>query len=192
MERKEFADAYQPDALIVAVGSSPLRPPVPGLDGDNGDTGIVVAVDEDAFGVGVRALNIAGATNYRAYTYADSKLTQGDAVWNITEETNILIDLAVRYPELFCSVAPMSGIMDNTAENLRALENIPVWCFVGSADNMVKPARSVPFMTALMERNPEARLTTIEGAGHGEVFTHAVTLDEYGVWDWLLSYSKGN
>lgn len=35
MERKEFADAYQPDALIVAVGSSPLRPPVPGLVGDN-------------------------------------------------------------------------------------------------------------------------------------------------------------
>ena len=353
------------------------------IDADNGDTGIVVAVDEDAFGAGVRALNIAGASNYRAYTYVDSKLTQGDAVWNITEETNILIgtkfiltpdfdlyaengelpaagycavfprfddpstalfvavntysnfnapqqgpssaqtlppvpdgldmsfeltakhidtqqikglgfwlytpvdagegmpmilylhgggikgndleafydkstiagylaegrvhvpayvvipqlpgnqetwadigealkelveymidtyhvdadrvsmtghsmggigtfDLAVRYPELFCSVAPMSGIMDNTAENLRALENIPVWCFVGSADNMVKPARSVPFMTALMERNPEARLTTIEGAGHGEVFTHAVTLDEYGVWDWLLSYSKGN
>ena len=352
------------------------------IDADNGDAGIVVAVDEDAFGVGVRALNIAGSTNYRAYAYAGGKLVQGDAVWNITEETNILIgtkfvlipdfdlyaengdlpatgycavlprfddpstalfvavntysnfsaqqgpssaqtlppvpdgldmsfeltaehidtqqvkglgfwlytpvdagegmpmilylhgggikgndleafydkstiagylaegrvhvpayvvipqlpgnqetwsdisgalkelveymidtyhvdadrvsmtghsmggigtfDLAAQYPELFCAIAPMSGIMDNTAENLRALENVPVWCFVGSADNMVKSARSVPFMMALMERNSEAKLTTIEGAGHGEVFMHAITLDEYGVWDWLLSYTKGN
>lgn len=32
---KEFADSYKPDALIIAVGSSPLRPPIPGLDGEN-------------------------------------------------------------------------------------------------------------------------------------------------------------
>ena len=32
---KEFAEAYQPDALIIAVGSSPLRPAIPGLDGEN-------------------------------------------------------------------------------------------------------------------------------------------------------------
>ena len=32
---KKFAEAYQPDALIIAVGSSPLRPAIPGLDGEN-------------------------------------------------------------------------------------------------------------------------------------------------------------
>ena len=32
---KEFAEAYQPDALIIAVGSSPLRQAIPGLDGEN-------------------------------------------------------------------------------------------------------------------------------------------------------------
>ena len=32
---KAFADAYAPDALIIAAGSSPLRPPIPGLDGEN-------------------------------------------------------------------------------------------------------------------------------------------------------------
>ena len=31
---KEFAEAYKPDAIILAVGSSPLRPPIPGLDGE--------------------------------------------------------------------------------------------------------------------------------------------------------------
>lgn len=350
------------------------------MDADNGDAGIVIAIDEDAFGAGVHAFSIAGASNCRAFSYADGQLTMDGTVWNIDEYTNILIgtkfvmtpgfdyfaengelpetgygavfprfddpgtamfvavntysnfdaprqaaapqlppvpegldmsftltpehidttqvlnlgfwlytpvdaaddmpmilylhgggikgndlevfydkctiagylaegrvhvpayvvipqlpgnqetwadisdalkelveymidsyhvnpdrvgmighsmggigtfDMASRYPELFCAVAPMSGIMDNTEANLQALENMPVWCFVGSADTMVTPARSVPFMTALMERNPDAQLTTIEGAGHGEVFMHAITLDEYGIWDWLLSYSKG-
>ena len=32
---KEFAEAYKPDAIIIAAGSSPLRPPIPGLDGEN-------------------------------------------------------------------------------------------------------------------------------------------------------------
>ena len=29
-------------------------------------------------------------------------------------------------------------------------------------------------------------------AGHGEVFLHAITLDVYGVWDWLLSCAREN
>ena len=32
---KAFAESYAPDAIIIAAGSSPLRPPIPGLDGDN-------------------------------------------------------------------------------------------------------------------------------------------------------------
>ena len=32
---KEYAEKEQPDALIIAVGSSPLVPPIPGLDGEN-------------------------------------------------------------------------------------------------------------------------------------------------------------
>ena len=32
---KEFAESYHADAIIIAAGSSPLRPPIPGLDGEN-------------------------------------------------------------------------------------------------------------------------------------------------------------
>ena len=32
---KAFAEAYKPDAIIIAAGSSPLCPPIPGLDGEN-------------------------------------------------------------------------------------------------------------------------------------------------------------
>ena len=32
---RAFVDAFAPDALIIAAGSAPLLPPIPGLDGDN-------------------------------------------------------------------------------------------------------------------------------------------------------------
>ncbi len=32
---KEFAESYHPDALLIAVGSAPIVPPIPGLDGEN-------------------------------------------------------------------------------------------------------------------------------------------------------------
>ena len=32
---KEYAEQENADALIIAVGSEPLVPPIPGLDGDN-------------------------------------------------------------------------------------------------------------------------------------------------------------
>ena len=32
---REYAETENPDALIIAVGSAPLVPPIPGLDGDN-------------------------------------------------------------------------------------------------------------------------------------------------------------
>lgn len=32
---REYAEREAPDALIIAAGSSPLVPPIPGLDGDN-------------------------------------------------------------------------------------------------------------------------------------------------------------
>lgn len=32
---KEYVVQEAPDALIIAVGSTPLIPPIPGLDGDN-------------------------------------------------------------------------------------------------------------------------------------------------------------
>ncbi len=95
-------------------------------------------------------------------------------------------ELALAHPEAFCAAAPLSGSVQLTEQNLTALQSLPVWAVVGSADTIVKPDASEQFIAALQQKNPNARLTVCEGATHFDV--PQTYLDStLGLLDWLTA-----
>ena len=95
-------------------------------------------------------------------------------------------ELALAHPEAFCAAAPLSGSVQLTEQNLTALQSLPVWAVVGSADTIVKPDTSEQFIAALQEKNPNARLTVRENATHFDV--PQTYLDStLGLLDWLTA-----
>lgn len=95
-------------------------------------------------------------------------------------------ELALAHPETFCAAAPLSGSVQLTERNLTALQSLPVWAVVGSADTIVKPDASEQFIAALKEKNPNARLTVRKGATHFDV-PQAYLDSELGLLDWLTA-----
>lgn len=105
----------------------------------------------------------------------------GTGTWNI----------ALAYPELFSAIAPMSGSIENTTENISKLSNTPVWAVVGSADTIVEPSSSTDFITSLKEKNPYAKITIMDGATHFDVPN--VYLDtKLDIVNWLISNVRDN
>lgn len=92
--------------------------------------------------------------------------------------------IAAAHPGYFARVAPLSGSIRNTQENVQALLNTPVYAFVGEDDTMVDPETSIAFVNALTEAGGDAALIEIEGADHFSVPEKAY-LGSYGLITWL-------
>jgi len=97
-------------------------------------------------------------------------------------------DIVLASPELFSCVAPMSGNVLTNERNVNKLRDMPVWAFVGSADEVVGPERSIAFIECLQKINPNAQITIFEDAGHVEVPELAFKTTD--VISWLISNSK--
>lgn len=98
----------------------------------------------------------------------------GTGVWSI----------AAAHPGFFARIAPLSGSIRNTPENVQALKDTPVYAFVGTEDTIVKPESSIVFVDALTAAGGTARVTEIEGADHFAVPERAY-LGDYGLLEWL-------
>ena len=96
-------------------------------------------------------------------------------------------DLALMYPDVFSRIAPMSGSIKTTPETLSALNNMPIWTFVGDEDVVVKPESTEQFMAALEKQNTDARLTVFPNTDHVGVLQKAWLEDGIELLDWLLS-----
>ena len=94
--------------------------------------------------------------------------------------------LAIRHPERYSKAAPLSGWVDMTEDNLKALSRIPIWDLVGELDTAVPPIESKPMTDALKAAGANVRVTVFEGAKHNEVPTLAYLDSELGLMDWLL------
>ena len=98
--------------------------------------------------------------------------------------------VAMAYPNTFSAVSPLSGSVQVTEQNLRKLENLPVWAVVGEADTIVPPDSSRKMIEQLSERNPEAKITELPGTDHFGV--PELYLDsETGLLDWLIAQKRG-
>jgi predicted peptidase len=74
-------------------------------------------------------------------------------------------DLIARLPNKFAAAAPVCGGGDPKTASLIA--HIPIWCFHGSEDKVVKVSRSRNMYEALLKENSKIKYSEYKGVGHG-------------------------
>ncbi|MGN1158433.1 MAG: SUMF1/EgtB/PvdO family nonheme iron enzyme, partial [Agathobacter sp.] len=104
----------------------------------------------------------------------------GTATWRI----------AVHYPDMFSCIAPLSGSIKNTEENILKLKGLKIWAFVGSEDNRISPDYSVNFVDALNAADGNAKVTVFEGATHTQVPALTYTDQSISLLQWLCSNTR--
>ena len=135
---KEFADAYKPDALIIAVGSSPLRPPIPGLDGEN-----VVLVNDQykhekpisdeviVFGGGISGVECAIHMGMEGKTVHLVEMRDDVALDSVIRQRPILLDRLYK----LCTVHTGYKGLEVTAEG--------IWCETKEGEKVLVPGKTV-------------------------------------------------
>ena len=93
--------------------------------------------------------------------------------------------LAKAYPDTFARIAPCSGSIRITNDDLAAFQNIDAWAFVGSADTIVDPKSSIYFVDKLSQIG-NAKLTQFEGATHFDVPALVYLNSEINIVNWLI------
>ncbi len=94
-------------------------------------------------------------------------------------------DALARRPELFAAGLPICG--GGNVANAPKFKQIPIWCFHGGADSVVKPEKSREMIEALRAAGGEPRYTEYPGVQHVSwtlTFASAETLQ------WLFAQKK--
>lgn len=100
----------------------------------------------------------------------------GTGTWN----------LAALYPSLFARIAPLSGSIRVTDENVNALKDLSVWAFAGSLDTIVPPESSEEMVNKLKNIGGKARITILDGADHFSVPSLTYLDTDIHLVCWLL------
>ena len=77
--------------------------------------------------------------------------------------------LQTKLPNTFACIAPMSGSIQNNADNINALCKTKIWAFVGTEDTVVSPDSSIAIVETLKDMGANAKLTQLVGATHFDV-----------------------
>ncbi|MCF8368430.1 MAG: prolyl oligopeptidase family serine peptidase [Bacteroidales bacterium] len=98
--------------------------------------------------------------------------------------------LAIKYPEKFAAIAPMSGFtrhMDYIMKNTDKLVDIPIWAFHGKLDKVVEFEDTEWMVDKLKGENKDLIFTAAPDAGHGLYWS---VYTEQELYDWFLKYDK--
>lgn len=93
--------------------------------------------------------------------------------------------LQVKLPNAFACIAPVSGSIRNTDDNLKALSKTKIWAFVGTDDTIVNPESTRIIIESLIEMGSDAKITELEGADHFEM--PELVYKDSNLIDWLVS-----
>lgn len=94
----------------------------------------------------------------------------------------------IKLSNSFACIAPMSGSVKNTEENIEALSKTKVWAFVGLNDTIVDPSSSIEIINTLKYKGIDAKITEFEGTDHFEVPSLGYKNREF--ISWLVNCSK--
>ena len=93
--------------------------------------------------------------------------------------------LAIAKPWIFRKIAPMSGSVRMTEQNIEALSKLSVWACVGNLDTIVSPDASIEMVEALQRAGAEATITVLNDCDHSQVPSRAYLGEQ--VIAWLIS-----
>lgn len=96
--------------------------------------------------------------------------------------------LQVQFSNLFACIAPKSGSIRNTEDNLIALARTKIWAFIGTNDTIVNLDSSRTIINALKEKGADVQITEFESANHFDV--SAFGYKNFEVINWLVNCRK--
>lgn len=178
---KEFADSYKPDALIIAVGSSPICPPIPGLDGEN-----VILVNDlykhekpvtdtvVVFGGGITGVECAIHMGMEGRKVQLVEVRDDVAMDSVIHQRPILLDKLYKYCTVHTGYRGLEvtgqGIWCLTKEGERVfVPGTTVICALGQRSNMKTVEElydCAPFVRVIGDANSVATITKATYQGH--------------------------
>jgi predicted peptidase len=93
--------------------------------------------------------------------------------------------IAFRHADRWAAVAPICGGGDPKAAE--KLKDLPIWCFHGADDTVVRPDLSRTMIDAIKKAGGEPKYTEYPGVGHNS-WDKAYGTDE--LYTWFLKHSK--
>ncbi len=135
---REFAEEYHPDALIIAVGSKPLCPPIKGLDGDN----VIVVNDLYKMEKPVADTVVVFGGGISGVECAIHMGMQGKKVQLVEMRDDVALDAVIRQRPIlleklnkYCSVHTGYKGIEVTTEG--------VWCETKNDEKVLIPGKTV-------------------------------------------------
>jgi len=100
--------------------------------------------------------------------------------------------LAIKYPEKFAAIAPMSGFtrhIDYIMKNTDKLIDIPIWAFHGKIDKIAQFEDTEWMINRLEGKNKDLKFTAEPDVGH---WIDWLVYPEQELYDWFLLHDKSN
>lgn len=98
--------------------------------------------------------------------------------------------LAIKYPEKFAAIAPMSGFtrhIDYIMKNTDKLIDMPIWAFHGKIDKVVQFEETEWMINRLIGKNKDLKFTAEPDAGH---WMDRLVYTKQELYDWFLTHDK--